>query len=211
MQGVPGLRFLRLHVNLGRDFLKQISFVTFLRGHLQVSLILRWLYVHNYTKHLIIFWKKILKCLFCSRNLIYYSYLPSLVISLTLETLWTLAPQAPQSMEFSRQEHWSGLPFPSPVHESEKWKWSRSVMSDSSWPHGPQPPRLLCPWDFPGKSTGVGCRCFLRSLTLETLWTLTLQAPLSMEFSRQEYWSGLSRPPPEPSFLTQRSNLCLLH
>ena len=26
-----------------------------------------------------------------------------------------------------RQEHWSGLPFPSPVHESEKWKWSFSV------------------------------------------------------------------------------------
>ena len=27
-------------------------------------------------------------------------------------------------MGFSRQEHWSGLPFPSPVHESERWKWS---------------------------------------------------------------------------------------
>ena len=36
----------------------------------------------------------------------------------------------------SRQEHWSGLPFPSPMHESEKWKWSRSVMSDSLRPHG---------------------------------------------------------------------------
>ena len=30
------------------------------------------------------------------------------------ETLWTVAYQAPPSMEFSRQEHWSGLPFPSP-------------------------------------------------------------------------------------------------
>ena len=30
------------------------------------------------------------------------------------ETPWTLAYQAPQSMEFSRQEYWSGLPFPSP-------------------------------------------------------------------------------------------------
>ena len=29
-------------------------------------------------------------------------------------------------------------------------------MSDSSRPHGLQPTRLLCPWDFPGKSTGVG-------------------------------------------------------
>ena len=43
-----------------------------------------------------------------------------------------------------------------------KWKWSRSVVSDSSWPHGLQPTRLLRPWDFPGKSTGVGCHCLLR-------------------------------------------------
>ena len=31
-------------------------------------------------------------------------------------TLWTAAPQAPLSMEFSRQEYWSGLPCPPPVH-----------------------------------------------------------------------------------------------
>ena len=28
-------------------------------------------------------------------------------------------------------------------------------------------------------------------------WTIAHQAPLSMRFSKQEYWSGLSRPPPE--------------
>ena len=32
------------------------------------------------------------------------------------------AHQAPPSLGFSRQEHWSGLPFPSPMHESEKCK-----------------------------------------------------------------------------------------
>ena len=32
------------------------------------------------------------------------------------------SPQAPPSLGFSRQEHWSGLPFPSPTHESEKGK-----------------------------------------------------------------------------------------
>ena len=37
------------------------------------------------------------------------------------------AHQAPPSLGFFRQEHWSGLPFPSPMHESEKWKWSCSV------------------------------------------------------------------------------------
>ena len=68
---------------------------------------------------------------------------------------------ATPSLGFSRQEHWSGLPFPSPMHKSEKWKWSRSIMSDSSRPHGLQPTRLLRPWDFPSKSTGVGCRCLL--------------------------------------------------
>ena len=32
----------------------------------------------------------------------------------------TAAHQAPPSLGFSSQEHWSGLPFPSPMHESEK-------------------------------------------------------------------------------------------
>ena len=35
-------------------------------------------------------------------------------------TPYTAAHQAPLSLGFSRQEHWSGLPFPSPMHESEK-------------------------------------------------------------------------------------------
>ena len=47
------------------------------------------------------------------------------------------------------------------MHQNEKWKWSSSVVPDSSRPHGPQPTRLLRPWDFPGKSTGVGCHRLL--------------------------------------------------
>ena len=47
---------------------------------------------------------------------------------------WNAAHQAPLSLGFSRQEHWSGLPFPSPMHESEKWKWSLSVVSTLSHP-----------------------------------------------------------------------------
>ena len=39
---------------------------------------------------------------------------------------------------------------------------SRPVVSDSVRPHRLQPTRLLHPWDFPGKSTGVGCHCLLR-------------------------------------------------
>ena len=44
---------------------------------------------------------------------------------------------------------------------SIRWMWSPSVMSDSSQPHGLQATRRLCSWDFPGKSTEVGCHCLL--------------------------------------------------
>ena len=112
--------------------------------------------------------------------------------------------------------------------------FSHCSMSDL---HGLQPTRLLCPWDFPGKNTGVGC-CFLlqgifsprnqmpslalagivfttkppgkpnityqfssvqlfsRVRLFATPWTVTCQAPLSMDFSRQEYWTGLLFPSP---------------
>ena len=49
----------------------------------------------------------------------------------------------------------------SPMHESEKWKWSRSVLSESLRPHG---------------------------------LYVAYQAPPSMRFSRQEYWSGVPLP-----------------
>ena len=39
-----------------------------------------------------------------------------------------------------------------------------SLMSGSLWPHGLQPARLLCPWDFPGKVTGVGCHFFFQGI-----------------------------------------------
>ena len=49
---------------------------------------------------------------------------------------------------------------------SNAWKWKVKVKSLSRVglyrPHGLQPTRLLRPWDFPGKSTGVGCHCLLQ-------------------------------------------------
>ena len=95
--------------------------------------------------------------------------------------------QAPPSLRFSRQGHWSGLPFPSPKHESEKWKRSHSVVSDSERPHGLQPTRLLHPWDFPGKSTGVGCHCLLRAwgMRLKRWVQKVRQVPYL-----KEWWEG---------------------
>ena len=82
------------------------------------------------------------------------------------------------------------------------------------WPHRRPPTRLLCPWDSPGKNTGVGCHFLLQCMKvksekwkvkvkslsrvrlLATSWTAAHRAPLSMGFSRQEYWSGVPLPSP---------------
>ena len=58
------------------------------------------------------------------------------------------------------------------LSESEKWKWSRSIVSGFLRPHGLYPTRLLHPWNFLGKSTGVGCHFLLQGifLTQEDPW-----------------------------------------
>ena len=57
---------------------------------------------------------------------------------------WTVAHQAPLSMGFSRQEYWSGLPFPFP--------WGSMIPNGNAVPAQRMPtlpdlsPDLLCPW-----------------------------------------------------------------
>ena len=74
-------------------------------------------------------------------------------------------------------------------------------------PHRWQPTRLCRPWDSPGRNTGVGCHFLLQCIKvkvkslswarlLATPWTTAHQAPLSMGFSRQEYWNGVPSPSP---------------
>ena len=77
-------------------------------------------------------------------------------------------------------------------------------MSDSVWPHRWQPTRLCCPWDSPGKNTGVGCHFLLQYMKVKSESEVaqscpTLSDPMdcslpSMGFSRKEYWSGLPLP-----------------
>ena len=69
---------------------------------------------------------------------------------------WTVAHQAPLSMEFSRKEYWSGLPFPSPP--PHQWSESCSAVSYSLRPHG----LYSSPWNSPGQNTGVGSLPFSR-------------------------------------------------
>ena len=69
-------------------------------------------------------------------------------------------------MGFSRQEYWNGVSLPSPFNEA---KYIQLLCCIQSVSH---------------------VRFFVAS------WTVVHQAPLSMEFSRQEYWSGLPFPTP---------------
>ena len=90
-------------------------------------------------------------------------------------------------------------------------------MSDSVWPQRQQPTGPRSPWDSPGKNTGMGCHFLLqctkevkvKSLSrvrlLSTPWTAAHQAPPSMGFSRQEYWSGVPLPSPRCNWKTSNS------
>ena len=71
----------------------------------------------------------------------------------------------------ARTQEWVAISF------SNVWKWKVTVKSLSRvWLEQPdelQPTRFLRPWDFPGKSTGVGCHCLLRvshSVVSNSLW-----------------------------------------
>ena len=103
-------------------------------------------------------------------------------------------------------------------------------------PHRRQPTRLHRLWDSPGKNTGVGCHYLLQYMKVksesevmsDSLWPQGLQPTwllCPLDFSRQEYWSGVPLPSPKHTgvgcrFLLQRilsiqgsnlSLLCLMH
>ena len=109
-------------------------------------------------------------------------------------TPWTIAHQAPLSMEFPRQEYWSGLPFPTPrdlpdpgiepafpalaggfLTNEPPGKplcidfvavVSCSVVSDSLWPPWTVAWQASLSMNFPDKNTGVGCHCLLQGIFL---------------------------------------------
>ena len=82
-------------------------------------------------------------------------------------TPWTAAYQAPLSMGFARQEYWSGVPLPSPML-TLLLLLSRFSRVQLLRPHRRQPTRLPCPWDSPGKNTGVGCHFLLQCMEVKS-------------------------------------------
>ena len=92
------------------------------------------------------------------------------------------SPAGLLSMGFPRQEYWIGLPFPPPGN----------LPNSGTEPVSPASPAL---------AGGFFSHCATRTCaqswpTLCTPWTVAHQAPLSMGFFRQEYWSGLAFPSP---------------
>ena len=107
----------------------------------------------------------------------------------------TIAHQALLPMDFSRQEYWSALPFPSPedvpysrTEPESPALWADSLPSEPpvTWhslsaklyqscptqqPYGLQPARLLCPWDSPGRNTGVVAISYSRGSSQSRDWT----------------------------------------
>ena len=72
-----------------------------------------------------------------------------------------------------------------------------SVVSDSVWPHGLGPPRLLHPWDSPGKNTGVACHFLLQGIFLtqeSNLGLLHCRQPLYCLSPQGSPWFGEGRP-----------------
>ena len=67
-------------------------------------------------------------------------------------------------------------------------------MSDSVRPHGLQPTRLLCPWNSPGKNTGVGCHFLLQKINeMETKrqWKDQWNQKLIL-WNNKQYWQSFS-------------------
>ena len=107
-------------------------------------------------------------------------------------------------MEFSRQEYWSGVPFPTPGNLPDPGIEPASLAlvggfftCSATWEairtYRKKQIRLWC-------KTLLNCKVKVKVKSLSrvqlfsTPWTVAHQTPLPMEFSRQEYWSGLPFP-----------------
>ena len=139
---------------------------------------------------------------------------------LLFATPWSVTHQAPPSMEFSRQEYQSWLPFPSPQDLPDLGiKPGSPALQADALPSAAAASLQLCltmrPIDGSPPGSPVPGILQVRTLewvaisfsshksevaqlcpTLSDSWTAAYQAPLSMGFSRQEYWSGVPLPSP---------------
>ena len=105
------------------------------------------------------------------------------VVSL-FATLRAVADHSP-ALECSRKEYWSGLPlsYPGDISDSDIEHEFSTLQTDYL---SSEPSKILSE-----------AKSLSRIQLFVTPWTVTYHEPLSMGFSRQEYWTGLSFPFPE--------------
>ena len=101
----------------------------------------------------------------------------------TLASPWGGSNPGSSVHGFSRQDYWSGLLLPP----------TGDLLIPGTEPSSPALAGGFFPIEPPGKPTYCGFSCVR---LFATLWTEAPQGPLSMGFSRQEYWSGLPFPSP---------------
>ena len=126
----------------------------------------------------------------------------------------TIARQAPLSMVLSRQEYWSGLPCPPPWELPDPRIEPKSLRSCAF-------EQVLYHSHHLGSPFEAVCVCVCVCVSCSVVsdsaipGTVAHQSPLSMEFSRQEYWSGLPFPSPgdlpDPVFSLKCFNLVSLY
>ena len=111
-------------------------------------------------------------------------------------TPWTVTLWDSLSLEFSRKEYWSGLLFPSLILKD--MKVTLNICTNNTTHSNP--------WKCEEWWMGA---CSVMSKCFAILWTVACQALLSMEFSRQEYWSGSAFPSPGHLLYRQADSLPL--
>ena len=118
-----------------------------------------------------------------------------LVMSDTFVTPWTVAHQAPLSMGFSRQEYWSGLPFPPPG----------DLPNPGMEPESPAFPALA--YKFFSTVSPVAAAAAKSLQSCPTLCDSIDGSPRGssvLGFPRQEYWSGVPFPSPMHACMLSR-------
>ena len=137
------------------------------------------------------------------RALVFPPQRSPLLLLLPLSRFSRVGLCATPSLGFSRQKHWSGLPLPSPMHENEKWKWSRSVASTLRDPmncslpgssiHGIFQARVL-EWVAIAFTNSVSRKpIFSSGLEINTSIIISTLYPLSFLTSLKEEWWELMR------------------
>ena len=117
-------------------------------------------------------------------------------------TPWTVACQAPLSMEFSRQEYWSGVAVSfsrgssRPRDQTHVSYFAGRFFTTEMLGKPPNNSSWRYQFRFVQHYLCVKWQPLSCVWLFETPWPAAHQALLSMEFSRQEYWSGLPLPSP---------------